>query len=51
VDKAIDGESLDEHPRYPDVSVDNPIGLDWTQSDLQADTAIRVLLEQIDTGE
>ncbi len=48
VDKTMDGESLDEYPRYPDVTVDNPIGLDWTKSDPQADTAIKALLEQID---
>ena len=44
----MDGESLDEYPRYPDVTVDNPIGLDWIKSDPQADTAIKALLEQID---
>ncbi len=47
-DKSIDGESLDEFPRYPDITVDNPIGLDWSRSDPQADTAITALLEQID---
>jgi C-terminal processing protease CtpA/Prc len=48
VDKTMDGESLDEYPRYPDITVDNPIGLDWSRSDPQADTAITALLEQID---
>ncbi len=48
VDETMDGESLDEYPRYPDITVDNPIGLDWTKSDPQSDTAIEALLEQID---
>jgi Tol biopolymer transport system component/C-terminal processing protease CtpA/Prc len=47
VNRTIDGASLDEYPRYPDITVDNPIGLDWSRSDPQADTAITVLLEQI----
>ncbi len=41
-------KSIDEFPRYPDITVDNPIGLDWSRSDPQADTAITALLEQID---
>jgi tricorn protease len=51
VDQAMDGKSLDEYPRYPDITVDNPIGLDWTRSDPQADAAIEALLKQIDEGD
>jgi hypothetical protein len=50
MDQAMDGESLDEYPRYPDITVDNPIVLDWTRSDPQSDAAIEAILKQIDEG-
>jgi len=46
--ESLAGLSLDKGPRYPDITVDNPIGLDWAASDPQADAAIKALLEQID---
>ena len=46
----LDGEDLDEAARQPDVFVDRPLGQDLTGKDDQLDTAVRVLLDQIDEG-
>ena len=46
---ASDGSPMEMHPRPVDVSVTRPIGESYTGRDVQLDTAVRELLQQIDS--
>jgi tricorn protease len=46
---ASDGSDMEMHPRPVDVPVTRPIGESYTGRDIQLDTAVRELLQQIDS--
>lgn len=45
-----DGQLMEMHPRPVDVPVQRPLGESYTGQDIQLETAVRELLQQIETG-
>lgn len=45
-----DGQLMEMHPRPVDVPVQRPLGETYTGADLQLDTAVRELLQQVEGG-